>query len=170
MLAAMGLLLNVAAGATGPRARGAPAAARATAAAARGDDARARTGTMAGERAAKRIVIAAGGTAGHVVPALAVADALRADGAEVAFIGGDRAEAHARARRPASSCTRSTVEGMSRSHPLQALRALAPAALALPRSRSLLRSLRARRGDWAAAATWRAPVGLAALRCGCRWC
>src|SRR5271170_2456922 len=41
----------------------------------------------------KRIVIAAGGTAGHVVPALAVADALRADGAQVSFVGGDRAEA-----------------------------------------------------------------------------
>ena len=38
------------------------------------------------------IVIGAGGTAGHVVPALAVADALRADGAEVVFIGGRRAE------------------------------------------------------------------------------
>jgi UDP-N-acetylglucosamine--N-acetylmuramyl-(pentapeptide) pyrophosphoryl-undecaprenol N-acetylglucosamine transferase len=35
-----------------------------------------------------RIVIAAGGTAGHVVPAIAVADALRAEGAEVVFIGG----------------------------------------------------------------------------------
>ena len=42
---------------------------------------------------APRIVIAAGGTAGHVVPALAVADALRAEGAEVAFVGGERAEA-----------------------------------------------------------------------------
>ncbi|HEX2127928.1 MAG TPA: glycosyltransferase, partial [Solirubrobacterales bacterium] len=41
-----------------------------------------------------RVVIAAGGTAGHVVPALAVADALRADGAEVSFVGTrDRAEA-----------------------------------------------------------------------------
>ena len=39
-----------------------------------------------------RIAIAAGGTAGHVVPALAVADALRERGAEVLFIGGDRAE------------------------------------------------------------------------------
>ena len=34
-----------------------------------------------------RIVIAAGGTAGHVVPALAIADELRASGAEVSFIG-----------------------------------------------------------------------------------
>jgi UDP-N-acetylglucosamine--N-acetylmuramyl-(pentapeptide) pyrophosphoryl-undecaprenol N-acetylglucosamine transferase len=40
-----------------------------------------------------RIVIGAGGTAGHVVPALAVADALRAEGAEVHFVGGQRAEA-----------------------------------------------------------------------------
>src|SRR6516164_11142441 len=40
----------------------------------------------------RRIVIAAGGTAGHVVPALAVADALRSEGAEVVFIGGERAE------------------------------------------------------------------------------
>src|SRR5258705_207225 len=39
-----------------------------------------------------RIVIAAGGTAGHVVPALAVADALRAAGCEVVFVGGQRAE------------------------------------------------------------------------------
>lgn len=40
-----------------------------------------------------RIVIGAGGTAGHVVPALAVAGALRADGADVVFVGGERAEA-----------------------------------------------------------------------------
>ena len=39
------------------------------------------------------ILVATGGTAGHVVPALAVADALRANGADVHFVGGDRAEA-----------------------------------------------------------------------------
>lgn len=38
------------------------------------------------------VVIGAGGTAGHVVPALAVADALRERGARVAFAGGERAE------------------------------------------------------------------------------
>ena len=42
---------------------------------------------------AETYLIAAGGTAGHVVPALAVADALRADGARVVFAGGERAEA-----------------------------------------------------------------------------
>jgi UDP-N-acetylglucosamine--N-acetylmuramyl-(pentapeptide) pyrophosphoryl-undecaprenol N-acetylglucosamine transferase len=40
-----------------------------------------------------RVLIAAGGTAGHVVPALAVADELRARGAHVEFAGGDRVEA-----------------------------------------------------------------------------
>jgi UDP-N-acetylglucosamine--N-acetylmuramyl-(pentapeptide) pyrophosphoryl-undecaprenol N-acetylglucosamine transferase len=111
--------------------------------------------------AAKRIVIAAGGTAGHVVPALAVADALRADGAEVAFIGGRRAEA---TLVPAAGFPlhQIAVEGVSRSHPLKAMRALARAAIALPRSRSLLRSLGADAvlggGGYVSA-----PVGLAAL-------
>ena len=45
-------------------------------------------------RGMPRIVIAAGGTAGHVVPALAVADELRASGARVIFVGTrERAEA-----------------------------------------------------------------------------
>jgi len=51
-------------------------------------------------------VIAAGGTAGHVVPALAVADTLRAEGAEVTFIGGARAEAEL-VPAAAFRCTRS---------------------------------------------------------------
>ncbi|HEX8104194.1 MAG TPA: glycosyltransferase, partial [Solirubrobacteraceae bacterium] len=38
-------------------------------------------------------MIAAGGTAGHVVPAIAVADALRAEDAAVVVVGGERAEA-----------------------------------------------------------------------------
>ena len=54
------------------------------------------------------------------------------------------------------------VEGVSRSHPLRALRALARAAMAVPRSRSLLRSLEADAvlggGGYVSA-----PVGLAAL-------
>ena len=36
---------------------------------------------------APRVVVAAGGTAGHVVPAMAVAAELRASGAEVSFLG-----------------------------------------------------------------------------------
>src|SRR2546423_5158389 len=90
------------------------------------------------DEAGKRIVIAAGGTAGHVVPALAVADALRAEGAEVAFIGAGRAEAQ---MVPAAgyALERISVEGLSRSSPLRALRALLRAAAAVPRARRLLR-------------------------------
>ena len=39
-----------------------------------------------------RVVIGVGGTAGHVVPAIAVADVLRDHGAHVVFAGGDRFE------------------------------------------------------------------------------
>jgi UDP-N-acetylglucosamine--N-acetylmuramyl-(pentapeptide) pyrophosphoryl-undecaprenol N-acetylglucosamine transferase len=76
-----------------------------------------------------------------VVPALAVADALRAEGAEVTFVGGDRAEA---ALVPAAGypLRAISVEGLSRTNPLRALRALARAALAVRRARALLASLR----------------------------
>src|SRR4051812_22509590 len=86
------------------------------------------------------IVIAAGGTAGHVVPALAVADALRADGAEVVFVGGERAE---RELVPAAGYELRTlaVEGLSRSNPLKAARAVGKAAAAERRAEKLLREL-----------------------------
>ena len=47
---------------------------------------------MTSSATAPSILIGAGGTAGHVVPAIAVADALRDRGARVAFVGGERAE------------------------------------------------------------------------------
>lgn len=88
-----------------------------------------------------RIAIAAGGTAGHVVPALAVADALRADGAEVVFIGGERAE---RELVPAAGYELRTiaVEGISRTNPLKAARAVGKAGAGVLRARSILRELR----------------------------
>ena len=75
-----------------------------------------------------------------MVPALAVADALRAEGAEVAFIGAGRAEAQ---MVPAAgyALERISVEGLSRSSPLRALRAVVRAAAAVPRARRLLRRL-----------------------------
>ena len=84
------------------------------------------------------IAIAAGGTAGHVVPALAVADALRAEGAEVSFVGGERAEAELV---PAAGypLDRIAAEGISRSNPLKAARALVKAAGALGTARRILR-------------------------------
>jgi UDP-N-acetylglucosamine--N-acetylmuramyl-(pentapeptide) pyrophosphoryl-undecaprenol N-acetylglucosamine transferase len=96
-----------------------------------------------------------------VVPALAVADALRADGAEVAFIGAGRAESQLV---PAAGFELHTiaVEGLSRTSPLRAARALALAAMALPRARRLLARLQPDAvmggGGYVAG-----PVGLAAL-------
>jgi UDP-N-acetylglucosamine--N-acetylmuramyl-(pentapeptide) pyrophosphoryl-undecaprenol N-acetylglucosamine transferase len=88
----------------------------------------------------KKIVIAAGGTAGHVVPALAVADALRSEGAEVEFIGSERAEARIV---PAAGYPLHTisVEGLSRGNPLRAIRTLVRAAAAVGRARAILAAL-----------------------------
>jgi UDP-N-acetylglucosamine--N-acetylmuramyl-(pentapeptide) pyrophosphoryl-undecaprenol N-acetylglucosamine transferase len=75
-----------------------------------------------------------------VVPALAVAGALRAEGAEVTFIGGERAESELV---PAAGypLRKISVEGMSRTNPLLAVRALARAARAVRHARSLLKEL-----------------------------
>jgi UDP-N-acetylglucosamine--N-acetylmuramyl-(pentapeptide) pyrophosphoryl-undecaprenol N-acetylglucosamine transferase len=106
------------------------------------------------------IVIAAGGTAGHVVPALAVADALRERGARVEFIGGERAEAELvpAAGYPLHSLR---VMGIDRRNPLRAARAVLLAAGATARARRLLRRIGADAvmggGGYVAG-----PVGLAA--------
>ena len=108
-----------------------------------------------------RIVIAAGGTAGHVVPAIAVADALRAEGADVRFAGGERAEAELV---PAAGYEIDAlkVEGISRTNPLKAARAAARAVAALGAAGRLLRRHRADvvlgGGGYVAG-----PVGLAAV-------
>ena len=105
-------------------------------------------------------MIAAGGTAGHVVPALAVADALRARSAEVEFVGGERAEAELvpRAGYPFHPLQ---VVGIDRRNPLRAARAVGLAAIATVRARRLLRRLGADAilagGGYVAG-----PVGLAA--------
>src|SRR5919112_4394889 len=87
-----------------------------------------------------RIVIAAGGTAGHVVPALAVADALRAEGADVVFVGGERAE---RTLVPAAGYDLRPigVEGLSRSNPVKAARAGLKAAAAVGAAARILRDV-----------------------------
>jgi UDP-N-acetylglucosamine--N-acetylmuramyl-(pentapeptide) pyrophosphoryl-undecaprenol N-acetylglucosamine transferase len=110
---------------------------------------------------APTIVIAAGGTAGHVVPALAVADALRAEGAHVVFVGGERAE---RALVPQAGYELRTiaVEGLSRSNPLKAARAAAKAVAAVGAAGRILREVRPDAvmggGGYVAG-----PVGLAAV-------
>jgi UDP-N-acetylglucosamine--N-acetylmuramyl-(pentapeptide) pyrophosphoryl-undecaprenol N-acetylglucosamine transferase len=107
-----------------------------------------------------RVAIAAGGTAGHVVPALAVADALRARGAEVEFIGGERAEADLipAAGYPLHSLR---VAGIDRRNALRAARALMLATRATASARRLLKRIEADAvlggGGYVAG-----PVGLAA--------
>jgi UDP-N-acetylglucosamine--N-acetylmuramyl-(pentapeptide) pyrophosphoryl-undecaprenol N-acetylglucosamine transferase len=96
-----------------------------------------------------------------VVPALAVADALRAEGAEVSFIGGERAEAELvpAAGYPLHAIS---VEGIARGNPLRAVRALARAGRASVRARALLAEISPDAvmggGGYVAG-----PVGLAAL-------
>src|SRR5262245_24216513 len=89
------------------------------------------------------IVIAAGGTAGHVVPALAVADELRDRGARVVFVG-------TRGRAEEDLVPRADYEiefldltGIDRRNPLRAVAAVGRAAGAVPRAVSLLRRHRA---------------------------
>jgi UDP-N-acetylglucosamine--N-acetylmuramyl-(pentapeptide) pyrophosphoryl-undecaprenol N-acetylglucosamine transferase len=110
------------------------------------------------------IVIAAGGTAGHVVPAIAIADALRAEGASVVFAGGERAEAELV---PAAGYPFEPirVEGISRSNPLKAARAVLRAGGAVRAAGRILERHHADAviggGGYVAG-----PVGLAAVRRG----
>ena len=87
------------------------------------------------------IVIGAGGTAGHVVPALAVADALRAEGAQVVFVGGERAE---RELVPAAGYELRSLGmlALARRDPVRAARAVAVDLRAVAGARRLIRDLR----------------------------
>ena len=95
------------------------------------------------------------------MPALAVADALRADGAEVTFVGGDRAELELV---PAAGYELRTLRVMPllRGHPLKAARAAVVAAAAVREARRIIREVRPAAilagGGYVAG-----PVGLAAV-------
>jgi UDP-N-acetylglucosamine--N-acetylmuramyl-(pentapeptide) pyrophosphoryl-undecaprenol N-acetylglucosamine transferase len=106
-------------------------------------------------------VIAAGGTAGHVVPALAVADALHAEGAQVVFIGGERAEAQLV---PAAGYELQTihVEPLHRGRPLAATRAALVDTGALRAARRILREV-GPHAVMGAGGYVAGPVGLAAV-------
>ncbi len=109
-----------------------------------------------------RVVIAAGGTAGHVVPALAVADALVELGASVSFVG-TRERAEARLVPAAGyEIDHLAVRGLDRRNPLRAAGALGRAAAAVGVARGLLRRRGAEvvmgGGGYVAA-----PVGVAAV-------
>jgi UDP-N-acetylglucosamine--N-acetylmuramyl-(pentapeptide) pyrophosphoryl-undecaprenol N-acetylglucosamine transferase len=85
-----------------------------------------------------KIAVAAGGTAGHAVPALAVAEALRARGHQVVFFGGERAEAELV---PAAGFNFHQLElaGLDRRNPLRAARAVLLAVRGVFVARKLLR-------------------------------
>jgi UDP-N-acetylglucosamine--N-acetylmuramyl-(pentapeptide) pyrophosphoryl-undecaprenol N-acetylglucosamine transferase len=87
------------------------------------------------------ILIAAGGTAGHVVPALAVADALRAEGVDVVFVGGERAE-KTLVPEAGYELRPIAVEGLSRTNPLKAARGVLRAGAAVRRAQKILRDVR----------------------------
>jgi UDP-N-acetylglucosamine--N-acetylmuramyl-(pentapeptide) pyrophosphoryl-undecaprenol N-acetylglucosamine transferase len=87
------------------------------------------------------ILIAAGGTAGHVVPALAVADALRAEGADVVFVGGERAE-KTLVPEAGYELRPIVVEGLSRTNPLKAARGVLKAGAAVRTAQKILRDVR----------------------------
>jgi UDP-N-acetylglucosamine--N-acetylmuramyl-(pentapeptide) pyrophosphoryl-undecaprenol N-acetylglucosamine transferase len=110
-------------------------------------------------------VIAAGGTAGHVVPAIAVADALRAEGAEVSFLGTrERAEADLV---PAAGYEIDfvRVSGLDRRNPLKAAVAAVRAGRAVGAAR---RALERRRADVVVGGGGyvAGPAGVAAVRMG----
>src|SRR5689334_3284276 len=92
---------------------------------------------------AVRVVVAAGGTAGHVVPAMAVAAELRASGAEVSFLGTrERIEAELV---PAAGYEIDFVKvrGIDRRNPLRAAQAGVEALAAVGAARKALRRRRA---------------------------
>ena len=87
------------------------------------------------------VLIGAGGTAGHVVPAIAVADALRERGARVVFVGGERAE---RELVPAAGyeLRQLRVLPLARRDPIRALKAVLAAVAAVRAASRLVGELR----------------------------
>ena len=156
-LFAVGLILNVA--------RGGTAAAGKLRVVEGGRTAAARKRSQASRQTvekAPRVVVAAGGTAGHVVPAMAVAAELRASGAEVSFLGTrERIEAELV---PAAGYEIDflKVRGIDRRNPLRAARAGAEAVGAVGAAR---RALRRRGADvvLGGGGYVAGPAGLAAL-------
>src|SRR3954471_21527727 len=131
------------------------------------DCASSRAGPTPGESAQQvaRVVIAAGGTAGHVVPAIAVADALRAEGSEVSFLGTrERAEADL-VPEAGYQIDFLRVSGLDRRNPLKAAVAAVRAGRAAGPARRVLERRRADvvlgGGGYVAG-----PAGLAAVRMG----
>ena len=122
-LFAVGLILNVARGGTAKVARASTGPALANCASSKAGARPPAEGVDRAVPGKPRVVVAAGGTAGHVVPAMAVAAELRASGAEVSFLGTrERIEAELV---PAAGYEIDFVKvrGIDRRNPLRAARA-----------------------------------------------
>ena len=153
-LFAVGLILNV-----GPR-RGPPALANSASSKAGASPRVEGVGRAVPERA--RVVVAAGGTAGHVVPAMAVAAELRDSGAEVSFLGTrERIEAELV---PAAGYEIDfiKVRGIDRGNPLKAAARRARGRRRGRRGATARSGAAAPTSCWAAAATSPVRPGLAA--------
>ena len=109
-----------------------------------------------------RVVIAAGGTAGHVVPALAVADALRDSGSEVSFLGTREGPEARMAPEAGYEIDYLHVRGIERGSPLKAI---AAGALAVSATGTARGALRRREADvvMGGGGYVAGPAGLAAL-------
>jgi UDP-N-acetylglucosamine--N-acetylmuramyl-(pentapeptide) pyrophosphoryl-undecaprenol N-acetylglucosamine transferase len=107
-------------------------------------------------------VIAAGGTAGHVVPALAVADALRGSGADVSFLGTSDGPEGRLVAAAGYEIDHVRARGIDRRSPL---RALAAGALAVRATVAARGAIRQRGADavLGAGGYVAGPAGLAAL-------
>jgi UDP-N-acetylglucosamine--N-acetylmuramyl-(pentapeptide) pyrophosphoryl-undecaprenol N-acetylglucosamine transferase len=106
-------------------------------------------------------VIAAGGTAGHVVPALAVAGALRDSGAEVSFLGTRDGPEGRLVPAAGYEIDYVKVRGIDRTSPLRAVKA---AAMAVGATAGARKAIRRRRADavLGAGGYVAGPAGLAA--------
>lgn len=98
----------------------------------------------AGHDPERKVVIAAGGTAGHVKPALAIADALRAKGARVSFIGTGAGSGHGLVVDQGYEEDVVPMRGFARSLSMSNVRTVGLTLAAIPRA---MRILRARRAD-----------------------
>ena len=88
-----------------------------------------------------KILFSGGGTAGHVNPAVAIADAirLRSNTAELAFVGREGGDEYSLVEKRGYKLYRLQAEGLSRKNPIKAAKSLAVSAGSLVRARKIIK-------------------------------